>query len=243
MDKDIFNNGLIATRRLYSNEDYYQIVFKRTERIVSAVFYILSFIERDNKTETQVSLLEKRAMSVHQEIIASLELVESRAAEELGTLVASLLALESSVRLATAARTMTADVALTITTEIESLLRYLGSRYLAAEDLPLETKQALAETKKAKTSPKETTRRRSRPNIPAGDLSSDAVLVYSELSDRLTRIKTVLEAKPEATIKDLSDIITDVSSKTIQRDLNSLIEKGEVQRHGERRWSKYSLTS
>jgi DeoR/GlpR family transcriptional regulator of sugar metabolism len=72
-------------------------------------------------------------------------------------------------------------------------------------------------------------------------MSSDAILVYSDLSDRTTRIKTVLEAKPEATIKDLTDIITDVSSKTIQRDLNSLIEQGQVIRQGERRWSKYSL--
>jgi DeoR/GlpR family transcriptional regulator of sugar metabolism len=67
--------------------------------------------------------------------------------------------------------------------------------------------------------------------------------VYSALSDRTTRIKTVLEAKPNATIKDLKDIITDVSSKTIQRDLNSLIESGEVIREGERRWSTYSLKS
>jgi DeoR/GlpR family transcriptional regulator of sugar metabolism len=72
-------------------------------------------------------------------------------------------------------------------------------------------------------------------------MSSDAILVYSDLGERTTRIKTVLEAKPEATIKDLTDIITDVSAKTIQRDLNSLIERGEVIRQGERRWSKYSL--
>ena len=72
-------------------------------------------------------------------------------------------------------------------------------------------------------------------------MSSDAIMVYSQLSDRTTRIKTVLEAKPEATIKDLTDIITDVSAKTIQRDLNSLIDSGEVIRQGERRWSKYSL--
>ena len=85
------------------------------------------------------------------------------------------------------------------------------------------------------------TQRRSRPNIPSNDFSSDAVLVYSDLSDRTTRIKTVLDAKPEATIKDLSEIITDVSTKTIQRDLNSLIESGQVIRQGERRWSKYSI--
>jgi len=53
-------------------------------------------------------------------------------------------------------------------------------------------------------------------------------MVYSQLTDRAERIKTVLEAKPQATIKDVSEIITDVSEKTIQRELNSLIEKGQI---------------
>ena len=75
------------------------------------------------------------------------------------------------------------------------------------------------------------------------DLSTDAHLVYSQLVDRGARIKTVLEAVPEATIKDIAEVITDVSEKTIQRELNSLIEKGQVVREGERRWSKYSIAA
>jgi len=47
-------------------------------------------------------------------------------------------------------------------------------------------------------------------NIPAGDISTDAYLVYSQLTDRAERIKTVLEAKPQATIKDIAEVITDV---------------------------------
>ena len=85
--------------------------------------------------------------------------------------------------------------------------------------------------------------RQNRSLIPKGDISTDAHMVYSQLVDRAARIKTVLEAKPAATIKDISEVITDVSEKTIQRELNSLIEKGQVIREGERRWSKYSVTS
>ncbi len=85
------------------------------------------------------------------------------------------------------------------------------------------------------------TPRRRPVQIPQGDISSDAYMVYSQLTDRAERIKTVLEAKPQATIKDIAEIITDVSEKTIQRELNSLIEKGQVLREGERRWSRYSV--
>ena len=59
--------------------------------------------------------------------------------------------------------------------------------------------------------------------------------------DRRARIKTIIEAKKEATIKDISEIITDCSEKTIQRELNAMIEENIVKRQGERRWSKYSL--
>lgn len=101
--------------------------------------------------------------------------------------------------------------------EIDMVLRYIRNHYIseaANQSLSLPA----SETKTRHTRPSS-----DASNIPANDFSSDAVLVYSDLGDRTNRIKTVLEAKPEATIKDLSEIITDVSTKTIQRDPNSLI--------------------
>jgi len=240
MERDIYKDSLISIKRLYANEDYYNLVFKRTERIVSAIFYILSFLEKNEKTDIHYVSLSERAMSVHNAVIKSLDLAEHEGAEAHTPLLTTLLGLESALHLAVAARVVSPEVELTLTTEIESLLRYLKGNYIETTNPSrgLSTSSKTSERQK----PRESTPRRRRPAIPHGDLSSDAVLVYSELSDRLARIKTVLEAKPEATIKDLSDIITDVSSKTLQRDLNSLIEKGEVKRQGERRWSKYSLS-
>ena len=50
----------------------------------------------------------------------------------------------------------------------------------------------------------------------------------------------LLKKKKELSIKDIAVIIKDVSEKTIQRELISLIEAGLVSKTGERRWSKYS---
>jgi hypothetical protein len=44
-----------------------------------------------------------------------------------------------------------------------------------------------------------------------------------------------------ASIKDISRVIKDCSEKTIQRELNTLIEQGAIIREGERRWSTYRL--
>lgn len=54
-------------------------------------------------------------------------------------------------------------------------------------------------------------------------------------------ILSLLKKKKDLTIKDISLVIKDVSEKTIQRELISLIEAGVLVKTGERRWSKYSL--
>jgi len=61
------------------------------------------------------------------------------------------------------------------------------------------------------------------------------------IKDRHQAILSLIAQKGSATIKDLSTIIRGVSEKTIQRELQSLIESGEVRKRGERRWTSYSL--
>jgi hypothetical protein len=58
---------------------------------------------------------------------------------------------------------------------------------------------------------------------------------------RRDRVIQVLRDKGSATIKDIIEVVTDCSEKTIQRELISLIKNNIVSREGERRWSKYSL--
>jgi predicted HTH transcriptional regulator len=124
-------------------------------------------------------------------------------------------------------------------------MRYLNNHYLSKRGISLNTLLATDETASGTSSitktPRKSPQRQKRVNIPSGDISTDAYLVYSQMTDRAERIKTVLEAKPQATVKDIAEVITDVSEKTIQRELNSLIEKGQVIREGERRWSRYSV--
>ncbi len=60
-------------------------------------------------------------------------------------------------------------------------------------------------------------------------------------NNRQSIILGLLKKKKDLTIKDISLVIRDVSEKTIQRELISLIEAGIIVKNGERRWSKYSL--
>jgi len=62
-------------------------------------------------------------------------------------------------------------------------------------------------------------------------------------TDRREAILSVLRTKGPSYIKDLSTVIRDVSEKTIQRELQTLVGEGTVTRSGERRWTTYALSS
>jgi hypothetical protein len=66
---------------------------------------------------------------------------------------------------------------------------------------------------------------------------------FIKRSHRQDTILSLLKKKGDLTIKDISEVIKDCSEKTIQRELSSFISGGLVRRTGERRWSRYSLSS
>ena len=62
-------------------------------------------------------------------------------------------------------------------------------------------------------------------------------------STRQANILSFIKEKGSVSVKDISLIIRGVSEKTIQRELQGLIDAGRVVKRGERRWSTYSLVS
>jgi len=240
MEKD----NLFAVKRLSVNDEYYNNVFKKTEKTVSVVFYIMSYIEKNERTEFHLKTLNEKAMKVHESALETLSLYEYEAKEKIFSFQQSLVDLEGVLTIANAARVLTDEVFALLLGEVDLVQRYLRNHF--AGEIPLAMREHSSKKtapSQARVSTKTSTPRPTRSAIPSGDISSDAHMVYSQLVDRGSRIKTVLEAKPEATIKDIAEVITDVSEKTIQRELNSLIEKGQVIRQGERRWSRYSVAS
>lgn len=266
MSLEFEKDNFLSLNRLSSNSHYYNEVFKRAERIASVVFYVLSYISSQEHTAVHHRNLSDKSMRVHETAIATLNLHEYEAKDGLHDFMQAIVALESAIHLASAARLFTGDVERVITEEIDALQRIVRNHYLQSGDAPAtDTAQAVgpapaptgslqsdSNPTPAPTAPKPAAATSSRTASPArssgtrsarpkGDMSSQAGAVYGTGPARIDRIKTVLEAKGEATIKDIAEVITDCSEKTIQRDLNSLIDAGEVTRHGERRWSRYTV--
>ena len=76
-------DNLYEVKRLSANNDYYSNVFKKTERTVSVVFYILSYIERNEQTEFHIKNISEKAMKVHEASLATLSLYEYEAKDRI----------------------------------------------------------------------------------------------------------------------------------------------------------------
>jgi DNA-binding transcriptional ArsR family regulator len=241
-------DNTIQIKRLANETEYFTNVFKRTEKIVSVVFYVLSQIHTKKDNEVYSQILKDRGLKTHEVALGTLRLQTQEAAEGLLTLQYALVDLESTLRISEAAGFLPQNIAELLFEQLLTVQRYLTNNYIKQPAIDMEGGLLITDVKgKAPIKAKPPASlgaapvRRKSVQIPTNDISSDAYFVYSQMTDRAERIKTVLEAKPHATIKDISEIITDVSEKTIQRELNSLIEKGQVVREGERRWSRYSV--
>ncbi len=69
-----------------------------------------------------------------------------------------------------------------------------------------------------------------------------------EKSDRKSKIIELINSKKNSpngqtgvSIKDISSSFIDCSEKTIQRELNDLVQKGQIRKSGEKRWSRYHV--
>ncbi|PJE74607.1 MAG: hypothetical protein COV01_01075 [Candidatus Taylorbacteria bacterium CG10_big_fil_rev_8_21_14_0_10_41_48] len=69
----------------------------------------------------------------------------------------------------------------------------------------------------------------------------DIPRITSEKGDRKDVIISILRQKDGLSVKDFVDSFKNVSEKTIQRDLLAMVASGTIRKEGERRWSRYFM--
>ena len=111
-DNSISDNNF---KKLLNNDNYYRHIFKKTEKIVSVVFYILNNVEIDKKSETLVSNIASKAHFAHENALRTLEVKLVSSKEVLEQFAQSLVGLDSTLRIAAATGFIGQDVLSTIT--------------------------------------------------------------------------------------------------------------------------------
>lgn len=233
------------SRRLVQDNEYYKYIFKKTEKIVSVVFYVLHHTSERTRNEVHVKDIEAAAQRVHNAVIASLEARTHDAAAAVHEAAITLVALESKLRVAHVAGLLQRQVVELCAEEIQTVLRAMQSYIQPSETFHFEneseTTDPLAPAAASAPRPARTEAPPAEP--PAAAPSGREPAPRADAAKRRERIRTIVQAKGNVTIKDISDIITDCSEKTIQRELNDMIRTGEIVREGKRRWSTYKLAN
>ena len=78
--------------------------------------------------------------------------------------------------------------------------------------------------------------------------TNSSITNLADRKERTDKILNIIKDKQSlsvggvgVSIKDISLVFTECSEKTIQRELNSLVLKGQLKKTGAKRWSRYSI--
>lgn len=211
---------------LLSDRHYYNYIFKKTEKIVCAVFYILQQ-KKDKEVHKKDTItdIEQAAKQTLERVIHTLSLEPHEAPPHLKDLLAGLVALQSYLEVGRFAGVLSDEAVDVLVGELEGVMRST-TRYIKDAGKSLTFEEEMERT--------------SQPR-PQREHTATPQALRTNQGSRQHAIKRIIEERDTVSIKDISEHIKDCSEKTIQRELNDMIEKGLIKREGERRWSQYSL--
>lgn len=222
---------------LFNNGDYLVYSFKKTEKIVSAIYLVTSLIKDNEPMKWELREGSMSLISILMTLNGSESVDKNRLIQSFFTTSIQLISFLNISVISGIISEMNASI---IINEITTLVDYLKEQntisdsktgfilsdsFFATDTLPI-TSKGHSEIQK----------------IPEAKVSK-TLIIKDKKDSRKTAILSILKKESHLTIKDFVKVISDCSEKTIQRELIDLVEKGIVKKEGERRWSTYSLTS
>jgi len=236
LDKGIFSNIFEKDiRRVY--------IYKKAERLAKAIHLVAPAFVQSPALRDRVDMI-------------AVGLVDAAVLPPLGAreaLSRELLALSSVLAIARVGGLLSSMNADLIAKEAQQLLHeiavYEEPRLFLDEVPSLAELYKMVRTTGGKQSESEGTPRSETPhkkierNATTSIKDTKGQVKDTANTSRREAIISVLRSKGPSYIKDISTVITDVSEKTIQRELQALVASGTVTRSGERRWTTYRLIS
>lgn len=156
-------------------------------------------------------------------------------------LIADLLSLISLVRMSVTEGLVHKENGLVLCQEYETITRKIAaenhpSPFISSKDFAVEEIKLTPPPKALFSEPYGVLReKRAEP-----DLIKDTSKGHTE---RTSLILDIVRKNKGISIKDIAAVVRGCSEKTIQRELTTLIDKGLIERRGERRWSVYIALS
>ncbi len=227
----------------FSAEDYLVYIFKKTEKITSALYLISSLLKDEEPIKWE---LRDKGMDLITASFNASSTVPGDRNFAIQSIFASALETISLLNVAKVSSLISEMNHRILLKEIDQVVGMLKERLMAnAESAGYVLSESFFKTPDMSTSGFKTDSIKGHSQNKAGSSQIKDIdkLSNDKKNSRQTSIISLLKGHGGLTIKDFSRVIKDCSEKTLQRDLLDLVNKGIVRKEGERRWSKYSLTS
>ncbi|MEK9185235.1 MAG: DeoR family transcriptional regulator [Patescibacteria group bacterium] len=210
-------------------------LYKRTERLSSAVFLVSNTIFDSDELKTKIKYLAINLIS------CCLAIKDNITAEKIGLvseMESVLMEIASLLDIASVSGLVSSMNASILKQEFDLLAKNLNKLREYCNDKSDISKGFFAESDYKIPN-------RFFPMEEDKKLIREAYGIEKNKSNKkVFREKTIIEiikTKGKVNIKDISKLIKGCSEKTIQRKLISLVKNGILKKEGERRWSRYSL--
>lgn len=241
--KDILTDNTSVRPAFFLNDNY-QNIYKKTEKIVVALFMLtdmstdVSNVCNDTRDIGKKTLLKVTELLLQERMLSI---------QEITSCIALFTQMRSFLQIIAAVRIVRTDLVEVLVHEIDAVVQHIMTLSKRTNDLLVRVEQPLYVSTAPRT-------QKSSQNISAGTQSSRSPRLFAkedvsvkegkgEGDNRRERIVDIIRTKGHVSIKDISDTITSYSEKTIQRELIQLIKDNIIKKEGERRWSKYSIVN
>lgn len=217
--------------------------YKRTEKLVAALYMVTNLVPENEPARNAVRDKSIQILSSVLELRSGFGSAGSEHVERIVAAVCEVISLIDIIHIAGFISDMNTEI---LKREFHNLVFILRSAEDAgaSEKITFKTDHFTVDDKghaggsgMSFSSVKDTGRSTKRGGVSKGRVSPRA----KANGERREQILNIIKDKKKVTVKDITESITDCSSKTIQRELGTLVESGVLKKEGERRWSVYSL--
>lgn len=224
----------------FSAEDYLLYIFKKTEKITAGLYLVSGLLKDDEPIKWELRDRGIDLLSSSFTASSSMPGDKNVVIQSLFTAALETLSLLNVARISNLVSEMNHRL---LVREIDNIVGMLRDRLaMSAEKAGYVLSESFFKTPDLFATgfkPDNRSNDSEKPEEPR--YSKGQGSVQHKKSARQETILNVLKSQSDLTIKDFSKVIKDCSQKTIQRELLELVEKGLVKKHGQRRWSRYSL--
>lgn len=204
----------------YFLNDHHAYIVRKGERLSSAIHIVTGFIAHDEPVRP---LLRSSSLEI---LRSATDLSRMGGPEAFGARCAEVGVMLQTAESAGLVSAMNAKLILEEYARLGDFVRERYSLISSREHDVSDKKETSAVLQKNKKDSKRTL------PVPIKDNKG-------HMNSRRSQVLNIFTAKDKITIKDVSEMIPDVSEKTLQRELISMVSDRLLIKEGERRWSSY----